>query len=101
MSAPAAPAFTTGTNVSSIATATEAPPGAPFPKRKLILNAVDCIVPNHVVAGAWKGETEGHQFDTIEYWLEYAKLLEKGKSHGVFFADSYGWHDTYHFKNNP
>lgn len=57
---------------------------ASFPNRELNVDALESAVPNHVVAGAWKGETEGHQFDTIEYWLEYAKLLEKGKSHGVF-----------------
>lgn len=110
---------------------------APFPRRKLILNAFDCIVPSHVVPGTWTGEKQGHRFDTIEYWQvswavyaalfgarrsqladssarsgssadsstsaassdstgsriqESAKLLERGKFHGIFIADSYGFH---------
>ncbi|ORY90124.1 luciferase-like domain-containing protein [Leucosporidium creatinivorum] len=69
----------------------------PFPKRKLILNAFDCIVPSHNVPGTWRGEKgEGHKrFDTLDYWIETAKLLEKGKFHGIFIADSYGFLDIY------
>lgn len=66
-----------------------------WPKRQLILNAFDCIVPSHVVPGTWTGEKQGHRFDTLSYWLETAKLLERGKFHGIFIADSYGFHDVY------
>ncbi|KAL8286562.1 hypothetical protein RQP46_004579 [Phenoliferia psychrophenolica] len=74
------------------------PPSGKWPLRKLILNAFDCIVPSHLIGGTWTGEKEGHRFDSIDYWQETAKLLERGKFHGIFIADSYGFHDTYEGK---
>ncbi|KAI5475194.1 hypothetical protein MNV49_001847 [Pseudohyphozyma bogoriensis] len=62
------------------------PLSAPFPKRKVILN----------VGGTWVGEKDGqYPFDSVHYWTETAKLLERGKFHGLFIADSYGFLDTY------
>ncbi|KAI5475338.1 hypothetical protein MNV49_001607 [Pseudohyphozyma bogoriensis] len=57
--------------------------------------AFDCIVPSHNFGGTWTGERQGHKFDTLTYWIESAKLLERGKFHGIFIADSYGFNDTY------
>ncbi|ORY72722.1 luciferase-like domain-containing protein [Leucosporidium creatinivorum] len=68
---------------------------APFPKRQLILNAFDMLSPAHVVTGTWVGEKPGPKFDTIEYWQNQAKLLERGRFHGIFIADSYGTYDVY------
>jgi alkanesulfonate monooxygenase SsuD/methylene tetrahydromethanopterin reductase-like flavin-dependent oxidoreductase (luciferase family) len=33
--------------------------------------------------------------DSLEYYLWLAKLAEKGKITGIFFADTYGVHDTW------
>ncbi len=33
--------------------------------------------------------------DQLEYYLWLAKLAEKGKITGIFFADDYGYHSTY------
>lgn len=62
-----------------------------YPKRKVVLNAFDCIVPQHQVGGTWVGESQGHKFDDVDYWRETAKLLEKGKFSAIFIADSYGF----------
>ncbi|KAI5476420.1 xenobiotic compound monooxygenase, partial [Pseudohyphozyma bogoriensis] len=72
----------------------------PWPKRKLILNAFDMFAPSHIAPGTWTGESEGHRFDDLEYWLETAKLLERGKFHGIFLADSYGTYDVYQKKTD-
>ncbi|KAI5481590.1 hypothetical protein MNV49_002816 [Pseudohyphozyma bogoriensis] len=85
--------------VDSVAHPTALPAGAPqqagpFPKRKLILNAFDMFTPSHIVPGTWTAETKTHEFDTLSYWIETAKLLERGKFHGIFLADSYGTHDV-------
>lgn len=76
-----------------------APLTAPFPKRKVILNvcglssntghryraltflnelqAFDCITPSHQVGGTWVGEKEGHQFDSVHYWLDTGQFHTK------------------------
>lgn len=33
--------------------------------------------------------------DTLEYYLWLAKLADKGKITGIFFADTYGVHETF------
>ncbi|KAI5478195.1 hypothetical protein MNV49_005362 [Pseudohyphozyma bogoriensis] len=68
---------------------------APFPKRKLILNAFTNGSPSHIVPGTWRGEKPGPRFDTLTYWQKEAELLERGKFHAVFLADSYGSYDVY------
>ena len=32
---------------------------------------------------------------SLEYWIELAKLLERGKINALFLADTYGGYDTY------
>ena len=32
---------------------------------------------------------------SLEYWIELAKLLERGNINALFLADTYGGYDTY------
>ena len=32
---------------------------------------------------------------TLEYWIELAKILERGDINALFLADTYGGYDTY------
>lgn len=46
--------------------------------------------------GLWKHpDDKSSEFDTLEYWINLAKLLEKGKFNAVFLADVLGGYDVY------
>lgn len=58
--------------------------------------AFDFAGPAHLSAGIWKHPLDrGHEYKSVKYWIEYAKLLEKGCFDGIFFADNVGYHDVY------
>jgi len=39
-------------------------------------------------------DSERHQFDTLDYWLNIAKLCEDAKFDFLFLADAWGWADV-------
>ncbi|KAH8883609.1 Nitrilotriacetate monooxygenase component A/pristinamycin IIA synthase subunit A [Thozetella sp. PMI_491] len=46
--------------------------------------------------GQWRDPTDkGTTKDTLEYWLNLARLAERGKISFIFFADSYATHEIY------
>ncbi|MDC4615497.1 LLM class flavin-dependent oxidoreductase [Acinetobacter baumannii] len=58
--------------------------------------AFDFAGPAHLSAGTWKHPLDrGHEYKSVKFWVEYAKLLEKGCFDGIFFADNVGYHDVY------
>ncbi|WP_343594596.1 LLM class flavin-dependent oxidoreductase [Acinetobacter sp.] len=60
------------------------------------LFAFDCGAPAHMSAGLWKHpQDRGHEYKSVKYWVEYAKLLEKACFDGIFFAHADGYHDVY------
>lgn len=65
-------------------------------KKRIYLNAFDmnCVV--HQSPGLWKypGD-QADQYKTIDYWVNLAKLLEKGLFDGIFIADVIGIYDVY------
>ena len=49
--------------------------------KHLILNAFDMMCPSLQTAGLWSHpEDKSRDYNTIEYWTNLAKLLEKGNS---------------------
>lgn len=45
----------------------------------------------HQSPGLWKHpDDQSHRFADLDYWIDLAKLLEKGKFHGMFIADVLG-----------
>lgn len=67
-----------------------------YPKKQIILNAFDMACIGHQSPGQWRnpGDTSP-QYKDLEYWTDLAKLLEKGKIHGIFLADVLGSYDVY------
>ncbi|PSR80038.1 HK97 family phage prohead protease [Coniella lustricola] len=68
----------------------------PPPKKQILLNAFDMCTIGHLSPGQWKNPTDRSATKrTLEYWIELAKLLERGGINALFLADTYGGYDTY------
>ncbi len=65
--------------------------------KQIILNAFDMNSAMHNSHGLWKHpESKRHrQYKDLNYWVELAKLLERGKFDAIFFADVLGVYDVY------
>jgi len=58
--------------------------------------AFDFNGPAHLSAGTWRHPKDrGGEYKSIQYWIEFAKLLEQACFDGVFFADNDGYHESY------
>ncbi len=58
--------------------------------------AFDFNGPAHLSAGTWRHPSDrGGEYKSLQYWVEYAKLLESACFDGIFFADNDGYHETY------
>lgn len=67
------------------------------PKKQILLNAFDMFTPGHLSPGQWKNPSDRSttKFESLDYWINLAKLLEKGGINALFLADTYGGYDTY------
>lgn len=55
---------------------------------------MNCVA--HQSPGLWvHPEDQSHRYNDIEYWVELAKILEKGRFDGLFIADVIGIYDVY------
>jgi long-chain alkane monooxygenase len=64
--------------------------------RQLILNAFDMNCVTHIIAGTWRHpESQAARYKDLNYWLDLAKLLERGLFDGLFIADVLGIYDVY------
>lgn len=65
-------------------------------KKRIYLNAFDMNCVAHQSPGLWvHPEDQSHRYNDIEYWVELAKILEKGRFDGLFIADVIGIYDVY------
>jgi FMN-dependent oxidoreductase (nitrilotriacetate monooxygenase family) len=65
-------------------------------KKEIRLNAFDMNCIGHLSAGLWTHPRDrAHTYKDLEYWLELAKLLERGKFDAIFLADVLGIYDVY------
>ncbi|UFT98928.1 LLM class flavin-dependent oxidoreductase [Radiobacillus kanasensis] len=71
--------------------------------KEIILQAFDMTSAMHNSHGLWKHPESKRQrlYKDLNYWLDYAKLLEKGKFDAVFFADVAGVYDVYQKSMDP
>jgi FMN-dependent oxidoreductase (nitrilotriacetate monooxygenase family) len=71
--------------------------------KQIRLNAFDMTSAMHNSHGLWKHPlSKRHiQYKDLDYWVELAKLLERGKFDAVFFADVLGIYDVYQDSKNP
>ena len=64
--------------------------------REIRLNAFDMNCPGHLSPGLWRHPADqSHRYKTLGYWLDLAKLLERGLFDGLFIADVLGIYDVY------
>ncbi|XXG97110.1 hypothetical protein Hte_003405 [Hypoxylon texense] len=65
-------------------------------KKPILLNAFDMSTVGHLSPGQWKNpDDKSATKRNLEYWIELAKLLERGGFNALFLADTYGGYDTY------
>lgn len=66
-------------------------------KKRIYLNAFEMVCAGgHQSPGLWRHEDDrSHTYKDSEYWIELAKLLEKGRFDAVFLADVLGSYDVY------
>ncbi|KAF7542798.1 hypothetical protein G7Z17_g11267 [Cylindrodendrum hubeiense] len=71
-------------------------------KKRILLNAFDMNGIGHISIGQWQNpEDKSSQKNKLPYWIELAKLLEKGKFNALFLADNFGSHDVYKGSHAP
>ncbi len=59
--------------------------------KKIHIGVFEVNSVNHLTQGIWAHPAQNRiHFNSLEYWLGIAKILEKGKFDFMFFADSYG-----------
>lgn len=65
-------------------------------KKRIYLNAFEMNCAGHQSPGLWTHpDDRSHQYKDSEYWIELAKILEKGRFDAVFLADVLGTYDVY------
>ncbi|CAH2351271.1 hypothetical protein CLIB1423_03S02498 [[Candida] railenensis] len=69
-------------------------------RKPLILNAFEMGASGHMAPGLWKHPEDQSTKKDLNYWIELAKLLEKGKFNAVFVADVLGGYDVYNGPRN-
>ncbi|ROT36083.1 bacterial luciferase-like protein [Sodiomyces alkalinus F11] len=68
----------------------------PSINKKILLNAFDMSTVGHLSPGQWKNPTDKSATKRdLHYWIELAKLLDRGGINALFLADTYGGYDTY------
>ncbi|OIW24557.1 xenobiotic compound monooxygenase, DszA family [Coniochaeta ligniaria NRRL 30616] len=68
-------------------------------KKHILLNAFDMSTIGHLSPGQWKNPVDKSTTKRdLEYWIELAKLLERGGINALFLADTFGGYDTYQGK---
>ncbi len=64
--------------------------------RQIRLNAFDMNCVGHQSPGLWRHPRDrSGEYNTIRYWTDVARILERGKFDGLFIADVLGVYDVY------
>ncbi len=62
----------------------------------LRLNAFDMATPGHIQQGLWTHNRDrSAHYNSLAYWTDVARLLERGLFDGLFLADVLGVYDVY------
>ncbi|KAL6704540.1 hypothetical protein ACN47E_008169 [Coniothyrium glycines] len=65
-------------------------------KKKILINAFDMSTVGHLSPGQWKNPKDKSATKRkLDYWINLAKLLDRGGINALFLADTYGGYDTY------
>lgn len=69
-------------------------------QRKILFNAFDMNCVAHQSPGLWTHpEDRARDYNTIDYWVNLARTLERGLFDGLFIADVLGTYDVYGASN--
>lgn len=64
--------------------------------KRISVNAFDMTCVDHQSFGLWRHpRSRATEYNTLEYWTNLARLLEKGKFDALFLADVVGIYDIY------
>lgn len=65
-------------------------------RREIRVNAFHMNAPGHSWAGLWRHPRDRSvDYNTPDYWVDLARIAERGKLDGVFLADVFGTYDVY------
>lgn len=65
-------------------------------KKRIRFNAFDMTCIMHQSPGLWAHPTDqSTRYKDLDYWVDLARFLERGKFDGLFIADVLGVYDTY------
>ena len=65
-------------------------------KKQILLNAFNMAFVGHINHGLWTHPRDrSSAYNTLGYWTDQAKLLERGLFDGLFIADIIGVYDVY------
>src|ERR1700734_1995272 len=65
--------------------------------KQIRLNAFDMNCIGHQSPGLWTHpDDRADSYNTLEYWTDLARTLERGKFDALFLADVLGIYDVYH-----
>jgi FMN-dependent oxidoreductase (nitrilotriacetate monooxygenase family) len=71
-------------------------------KGRIPVNAFDMTCIMHQSPGLWaRPEDRSTAYKDLDYWVDLAKLLEKGKFDALFIADVLGVYDSYQGSRDP
>jgi FMN-dependent oxidoreductase (nitrilotriacetate monooxygenase family) len=64
--------------------------------RELRFNAFNMMAPSHNWGGLWSHpRDQSLNYNSLDYWVDYAKTAERGLLDGIFLADVFGVYDVY------
>ncbi|HVX77538.1 MAG TPA: LLM class flavin-dependent oxidoreductase [Bradyrhizobium sp.] len=64
--------------------------------KEILLNSFDTCAITHHAPGLWRHpQDRSHEFAQLDYWMDYARTLERGLFDGLFLADAIGYPDSY------
>lgn len=67
-----------------------------FVASRIILNAFDMTCVTHQAPGLWRHPAnQADRYNDLDYWVDLAKTLERGKFDALFIADVLGTYDVY------
>lgn len=64
--------------------------------KQIVLGALDCFTPGFVAQGMWAHpDDRSTGFESLSYWTDYARMLERGLFDMLFLADTIGVYDVF------
>jgi len=64
--------------------------------KQILLNAFDTCAITHHAPGLWRHPRDrAEDYADLDYWVEYARTLERGLFDGLFLADGLGYPDNF------